>query len=169
MCACILNNKNNFHMLEHFWNRGIHYILEIWLNSLAQSLVAANAGIIIFFSGIVTPIVFKTLSQQHAGKYLRAFFPRLYITLFATTIVAALVTYDQSSKFVLIIVAALFLLSLWPITPAINKATDSSESIKFKFLHTLSVVILMGQLVAFISLLFKWWLWHEPRWNYWEI
>ena len=125
------------------------------MNSLAQSLVAANVGIIIFFSGIVTPIVFKTLGPQHASKYLRAFFPRLYITLFATTIVAALVTYDQSFKSVLIIVAALFLLSLWPITPAINKATDSSEHKKFKILHALSVFILMGQLVAFIYLLFK--------------
>ena len=125
------------------------------MNSLAQSLVAANVGIIIFFSGIVTPIVFKTLGPQHASKYLRAFFPRLYITLFATTIVAALVTYDQSFKSVLIIVAALFLLSLWPITPAINKATDSSEHKKFKILHALSVFILMGQLVAFIFLLFK--------------
>ena len=126
------------------------------MNSLAQSLVAANAGIIIFFSGIVTPVVFKVLKPEHAGKYLRAFFPRLYITLFSTTIAAALVTFDQSIKFVLIVVAALFLLSLWPITPAINKATDSSDNIKFKFLHALSVVILLSQLVAFIYLLVKW-------------
>ena len=125
------------------------------MNSLAQSLVAANAGIIVFFSGIVTPIVFKTLRPEHASKYLRVFFPRLYITLFATTIVAALVTDDQTTKFILIVVAALFLLSLWPITPAINKATDSSEHLKFKVLHTLSIIILMGQLVAFIFLLFK--------------
>ena len=100
----------------------------------------------------------KELQQKPelAGKYLRAFFPRLYITLFATTIAAALVTFDQSIKSVLIVVAALFLLSLWPITPAINKATDSSENIKFKFLHALSVVILLSQLVAFIYLLVKW-------------
>jgi len=126
------------------------------VNSLAQSLVAANAGIILFFSGVITPVVFRTLNPEHASKYLRAFFPRLYITLFVTTIVAAVVTYDQSTKFILILVAALFLLSLWPITPAINKATDSREHTKFKILHTLSVVILVGQLVAFIFLLYKW-------------
>ena len=126
------------------------------MNSLAQSLVAANAGIIIFFSGIVTPIVFKTLRQEYASKYLRAFFPRLYTTLFVTTIIAASVAHDQNTKFILVVVAALFLLSLWPITPAINKATDTSKHIKFKILHTSSVVILMGQLVAFIFLLFKW-------------
>ena len=126
------------------------------MNSLAQSLVAANAGIIIFFSGIVTPIVFKTLRQEYASKYLRAFFPRLYTTLFVTTIVAASVAYDQQTKLILIVVAVLFLISLWPITPAINKATDSSEHIKFKVLHTLSVVILIGQLATFIFLLLKW-------------
>ena len=66
-----------------------------------------------------------------------------------------MVTFDQSTKSVLIVVAALFLLSLWPITPAINKATDSSEHLKFKVLHTLSVVILLGQLVTFVYLLVK--------------
>ena len=126
------------------------------MNSLAQSLVAANVGVIIFFSGIATPAVFKVLKPEHAGKYLRVFFPRLYITLFATTIVAALVTIDQGTKSVLIVVAVLFLLSLWPITPAINKATDSSKHTKFKVLHTLSVVILLGQLATFIYLLVKW-------------
>ena len=85
----------------------------------------------------------------------RAFFPHL-ITLFATTIVAALVTFDQSTQAILTLVAALFLLSLWPITPAINKATDSSEHIRFKVLHTLSVVILLSQLATFIYLLVKW-------------
>ena len=148
--------KNNSQLLEHFRKRLIHYNLEKYVNSLTQSLVAANAGIIIFFSGIVTPIVFKALKPEHASKYLRAFFPRLYITLFATTIVAALVTFDQVTRSILIVVAALFLLSLWPITPAINKATDSSEHIKFKVLHTLSVIILMGQLATFIYLLVKW-------------
>lgn len=126
------------------------------MNSLAQALVAANAGIIIFFSGIAAPVVFKALKPEHAGRYLRAFFPRLYITLFASTIVSALVTFDQTTKSILIVVAAFFLLSLWPLTPAINKATDSSEQIKFKVLHTLSVVILLGQLAAFIYLLVKW-------------
>jgi len=155
MCACI-PKTNNSQLLKHFRKRVVHCILEIRLNSLAHSLVAANAGIIIFFSGIVTPIVFKVLKPEHAGRYLRAFFPRLYITLFATTIVAALVTFDQSAKSILIVVAVLFLLSLWPITPAINKATDLSENIKFKVLHTLSVVILLSQLATFIYLLVKW-------------
>ncbi|MDA9719208.1 DUF4149 domain-containing protein [Betaproteobacteria bacterium] len=125
------------------------------MNSLSSALVAGNVGIIIFFSGIVTPIVFKRLESQQASRYLRAFFPRLYITLFATTLVAGLLAFDKTVQFILISVAILFLLSLWPLTPAINNATDTGKLIKFKVLHSVSVFILVGQLVAFLFLLFN--------------
>ena len=125
------------------------------MNSLSSALVAGNVGIIIFFSGIVTPIVFKRLESQQASRYLRAFFPRLYITLFATTLVAGLLAFDKTVQFILITVAILFLLSLWPLTPAINNATDTGKLIKFKVLHSVSVFILVGQLVAFLFLLFN--------------
>ena len=126
------------------------------VNSLSSALVAANVGIIIFFSSIVTPIVFKKLESQQASSYLRAFFPRLYITLFATTFIAALTAIDQTAQLILITVAILFVVSFWPLTPAINRATDTGRIIKFKVLHCASVFILIGQLVAFLFLLFNW-------------
>ena len=126
------------------------------MNSLSSALVAANVGIIIFFSSIVTPIVFKKLESQQASSYLRAFFPRLYITLFATTFIAALTAIDKTAQLILITVAILFVVSFWPLTPAINIATDTGKTIKFKVLHSLSVFILVGQLGAFIFLLFNW-------------
>ena len=126
------------------------------VNSLSSALVAANVGIIIFFSSIVTPIVFKKLESQQASSYLRAFFPRLYITLFATTFIAALTAIDKTAQLILVTVAVLFVVSFWPLTPAINIATDTGKTIKFKVLHSLSVFILVGQLGAFIFLLFNW-------------
>ena len=126
------------------------------MNSLSSALVAANVGIIIFFSSIVTPIVFKKLESQQASFYLRAFFPRLYITLFATTFIAALTAIDKTAQLILVTVAVLFVVSFWPLTPAINIATDTGKTIKFKVLHSLSVFILVGQLGAFIFLLFNW-------------
>ncbi len=126
------------------------------MNSLSSALVAANVGIIIFFSSIVTPIVFKKLESQQASSYLRAFFPRLYITLFATTFIAALTAIDKTAQLILITVAILFVVSFWPLTPAINIATDTGKTIKFKVLHSLSVFILVGQLGAFLFLLFNW-------------
>ena len=126
------------------------------MNSLSIALVAANTGIIIFFSSVITPIVFKKLESQQASSYLRAFFPRLYITLFATTFIAALTAIDQTAQLILITVAILFVVSFWPLTPAINIATDTGKTIKFKVLHSLSVFILVGQLGAFLFLLFNW-------------
>ena len=126
------------------------------MSSLSSALIAANIGIIIFFSSIVTPIVFKKLESQQASSYLRAFFPRLYITLFATTFIAALTAIDKTAQLILITVAILFVVSFWPLTPAINSATDTGKIIKFKVLHSVSVFILIGQLVAFLFLLFNW-------------
>ena len=126
------------------------------MNSLSSALVAANVGIIIFFSSIVTPIIFKKLESQQASSYLRAFFPRLYITLFTTTFIAALSAIDKTAQSILLAVALLFVVSFWPLTPAINSATDTGKTIKFKVLHSVSVFILVGQLGAFLFLLFNW-------------
>ena len=121
--------------------------------TFSEVLVAANIGIILFFSVVITPIVFKNLPPEFASKYLRAFFPRLYITLFITSTAAAVFISDTNSSVILGIVAVLFLLSFWPLTPAINKATDTNQKFKFKVLHSLSVFILLGQLAAFLFLL----------------
>ena len=126
------------------------------MDSLSNALIAANVGILIFFSSIVTPIVFKKLESQQASSYLRAFFPRLYITLFTTTFIAALTAIDKTAQSILITVAILFVVSFWPLTPAINSATDTGKTIKFKVLHSVSVFILLGQLGAFLFLLFNW-------------
>ena len=126
------------------------------MNSLSIALVAANTGIIIFFSSVITPIVFKKLESQQASSYLRAFFPRLYITLFVTTVIAGVAAFDKTAQLILSVVAILFIVSFWPLTPAINHATDSGKIIKFKVLHSVSVFILVGQLGAFLFLLFTW-------------
>jgi len=115
------------------------------VNSLSIALVAANTGIIIFFSSVITPIVFKKLESQQASSYLRAFFPRLYITLFVTTVIAGVAAFDKTAQLILSVVAILFIVSFWPLTPAINNATDTGKIIKFKVLHSVSVFILIGQ------------------------
>ena len=130
-----------------------HIAKGIKMFTISQSLIAANAGIIIFFSAIIAPVVFKTLPPEFASKYLRAFFPRLYVTLFVTTILAAIFADDASVGALLGVTGFLFLLSRWPLTPAINKATDSNQKGRFKLLHSLSVLILLVQLATFIFLL----------------
>ena len=42
-------------------------------------LVSIWSGVIIFFSAVVAPTVFKSLEEREAGVFLRAFFPKYYI------------------------------------------------------------------------------------------
>ena len=41
--------------------------------------VSIWSGVIIFFSAVVAPTVFKSLEEREAGMFLRAFFPKYYI------------------------------------------------------------------------------------------
>ena len=125
------------------------------VNSLSNALVAANVGIIIFFLVLLHLLFLRNLNRSKQAL-MRAFFPRLYITLFTTTFIAALTAVDKTAQSILITVAILFVVSFWPLTPAINRATDTGKTIKFKVLHSLSVFILVGQLGAFLFLLLNW-------------
>ena len=42
-------------------------------------LVSIWSGVIIFFSAVVAPTVFKSLEERDAGVFLRTFFPKYYI------------------------------------------------------------------------------------------
>ena len=58
-------------------------------------LVSIWSGVIIFFSAVVAPTVFKSLGEKEAGMFLRAFFPKYYIfggVIGITSIVYLLIT-----------------------------------------------------------------------------
>ena len=122
-------------------------------NLISLHFIAANVGIMVFFPGIVAPIVFKNLSGELASKYLRAFFPRFYLVLAITTLVSALLNPFPAETIMLFIVTFLFLVSFWPLTPAINKASDQKKTTRFKVLHSLSVALLIVQLIIFFLIL----------------
>ena len=46
--------------------------------SLQILLSGVIVGMIIFQAGVVAPVLFKTLSPEHAGPFLRAIFPKLF-------------------------------------------------------------------------------------------
>lgn len=59
---------------------------------LSIYLIAGVAGVMLFFSVTVAPSIFKTLPQEWASVYVRAFFPKYYAVLGLTCLVAALIT-----------------------------------------------------------------------------
>jgi Domain of unknown function (DUF4149) len=120
---------------------------------LAETIIAANIGIITFFTIAVAPTVFKVLPAQWAAKYVRSFFPKYYIWLGVTSIVAALLSTATSTQILLAGTGVMFFFSCWGLTPLINRSNDDGRLRTFKWLHGSSIVLNMFQLGLFIWLL----------------
>ncbi len=118
--------------------------------NLSLYLVSAMIGIMVFFTIAVAPTVFKVLPQEWASKYVRNFFPKYYAFLGAVSIIASFAASDTFTMGLLVLCAALFFLSLWVLTPAINRASDQGQKKCFGILHGLSVVVNFIQLAIFI-------------------
>ncbi len=124
------------------------------MNNISLYLNSACLGIILFFSIFLAPTVFKVLNKESASKYLRAFFPKFYIFLFFVSGLAAILSQNTTTTYLLSIVSVLFLFSRWPLTTEINKATDKGNMKMFKLLHGFSVTLIVGQMLVMSSLFF---------------
>lgn len=120
---------------------------------MASLVVAANIGIMVFFTIAVAPTVFKVLPQDWAGVYVRAFFPKYYAFLGLTSLAAVALADSVVFRVALSLCAALFFLALWLLTPRINAARDAGHHQRFRALHGLSVAINLVQLMIFLGLL----------------
>jgi hypothetical protein len=120
--------------------------------NLSLYLVCGMIGIMVFFTIAVAPTVFKVLPQEWASKYVRNFFPKYYAFLGAVSIIASFVATDTLSMGLLVGCASLFFISLWVLTPAINRASDQGNKKMFRILHGMSVVVNFIQLGIFVYL-----------------
>ena len=129
---------------------GITVLISIWI------------GVIIFFSAIIAPTVFKTLDEKSAGVFLRAFFPKYY--LFAIVIglaaLALIMIFDiEVSNILYIAIVSMTILSIISrfMIPIINNARDMGEKGKQKFnrLHAMSVSLNVITLVIGLFFIYK--------------
>ena len=56
------------------------------------------AGTIFTHLALTTPVIFKTLDENSAAKFLRTIFPRYYLLLFLLSLPAVLILYFQDSS-----------------------------------------------------------------------
>ena len=131
---------------------------------LITYLNAALAGTMIFFVSVITPTVFKTLSNEYSSKFLRSIFPRMFLFGFILSFLSAIVSFYSGyflEFYVLTIVSMLFLINRNLITPKINfyrdREIEGDEKAKkyFKLLHLLSVIFFIINFVIIILLLLK--------------
>tara|TARA_Y100000813_G_scaffold46081_1_gene31707 strand:+ start:181 stop:567 length:387 start_codon:yes stop_codon:yes gene_type:complete len=127
------------------------------MDSLIQSLVAICLGIMIFFSFILAPMIFKILDPENAGKFVRKIFPYYYfVNLVFLSIVVILILLNSKINFEFYIIVSLvisFIFAQFILMPFINKLRDNNEENKFKYAHGFSVAINFLQMIGLVFLL----------------
>jgi hypothetical protein len=118
---------------------------------IIMNMVSLVLGIMLFFSFILAPMIFKVLPPDNAGVFIRAIFPYYYlINLLILGLVSGFYIFYETFilDFYLILVSALlFFFNLVYLMPKINKLKDERNEKAFKISHFISVVINFVQLI----------------------
>ncbi len=119
-------------------------------------------GFMIFFPLVIAPTIFRTLSEEQAGKILRIFFPKYYLFGIVLSVIGLGSSYYQADNISLLSFIFLFITFTYSrqiLMPAINKAKDDfsekNEIAKLQFnrLHMFSVLINFIQLILCLCLI----------------
>jgi zinc transporter ZupT len=118
---------------------------------IIMNMVSLVLGIMLFFSFILAPMIFKVLPPDNAGVFIRAIFPYYYlVNLLILGLVSGFYIFYQTFilDFYLVLTSALlFFFNLVYLMPKINKLKDERNEKAFKISHFISVVINFAQLV----------------------
>jgi len=118
-------------------------------------------GSMMFFALTVAPTVFNALPAEHAGQFLRTFFPVYYLWGLVISLLAATIAMGTNATVsaVLFLVAMLFVFVRQILMPLINRARDDElpgiqgAGRRFKILRFVSVFINGFQLITLLAVL----------------
>ena len=120
-------------------------------------LTAMILGIMLFFSFVIAPVVFSTLDEDNARKFIRKIFPFYYNVNLAISFVILLIFLFLSKLgvdfYLILLITILFAISNYLLMPLINKYRDEKQDKKFKYSHFISVVINFVQMICLVFLL----------------
>ena len=127
------------------------------IEQLSVYLTSMILGIMLFFSFVIAPVVFTTLDENNARKFIRRIFPFYYNVNLGVSFVV-LITFILSSKigvdfYIILAITVLFATSNYLLMPLINKYRDEKQEKKFKYSHFLSVLINFVQMICLVFLL----------------
>ena len=120
-------------------------------------LTAMVLGIMLFFSFVIAPVIFTTLDEDDARKFIRRIFPFYYNVNLGISLIV-LLTFVFLNKlgvdfYLILAISFLFALSNYLLMPLINKYRDEKQDKKFKYTHFVSVVINFVQMIFLVLLL----------------
>ena len=127
------------------------------IEQISIYLTAMILGIMLFFSFVIAPVVFTTLDEDNARKFIRRIFPFYYNVNLGLSLIV-LLTFLFSSKlgmdfYLILVITLLFATSNYLLMPLINKYRDEKQDKKFKYSHFISVVINFVQMICLVFLL----------------
>ena len=127
------------------------------MENLIQIILAISLGMMIFFSFVLAPMIFKILDAENAGKFVRKIFPYYYfvnlIFLSIAVILFIIISSLGLSFYITLSLAISFVFAQFILMPIINKLKDNNEEKKFKYAHGTSVFINFIQMIGLIYLL----------------
>ena len=127
------------------------------IEQISIYLLAMILGIMLFFSFVIAPVVFTTLDEDNARKFIRRIFPFYYNVNLGISFIV-LLTFLFLSKlgidfYLILAITILFATSNYLLMPLINKYRDEKEDKKFKYSHFISVVINFVQMICLVFVL----------------
>ena len=130
---------------------------EIMIEQPSNYLTAMILGIMLFFSFVIAPVVFTTLDEDNARKFIRRIFPFYYNVNLAISFIVLLLFLFLSKLgvdfYLILLITILFATSNYLLMPLINKYRDEKQDKKFKYSHFISVVINFVQMICLVFLL----------------
>ena len=127
------------------------------IEQISIYLTSMILGIMLFFSFVIAPVVFTTLDEGNARKFIRRIFPFYYNVNLGISLIV-LIIFLLLSKFgidfyLILAITLLFATSNYLLMPLINKYRDEKQDKKFKYSHFMSVVINFIQMILLILIL----------------
>ena len=127
------------------------------LEQVSIYLTAMILGIMLFFSFVIAPVVFTTLDEENARKFIRRIFPFYYNVNLVISLIILIIFFILSNIgidfYLILVISILFVTSNYLLMPLINKYRDEKKNKKFKYTHLLSVVINSIQMICLVFLL----------------
>tara|TARA_S200000501_G_C20455673_1_gene582880 strand:- start:158 stop:547 length:390 start_codon:yes stop_codon:yes gene_type:complete len=127
------------------------------IEQVSTYLTVMILGIMLFFSFVIAPVVFTTLDEDNARKFIRRIFPFYYNVNLGLSFIVLLTFIFLSNLgidfYLILAICALFATSNYLLMPLINKYRDEKQDKKFKYSHFLSVAINFAQMIFLVLLL----------------
>ena len=127
------------------------------IEQISIYLTAMILGIMLFFSFVIAPVVFTTLDEDNARKFIRRIFPFYYNVNLGLCLIVLLIFLFLSKLgidfYLILVITLLFATSNYLLMPLINKYRDEKQDKKFKYSHFISVVINFVQMLFLVVML----------------